>query len=212
MNGLDAAIAFLARGGPALWAIAGLSVLALAVILWKTWRLAVDGAWRSERAERAVALWRHHDDAEAERQAADGHGLRARFAAAAIHAARERTRDESGAREEALRIAKGLLAEARAGLRILELVATIAPLIGLLGTVLGMISAFQALQAAGARSDPSALAGGIWEALLTTAAGMAVAIPASVALSWFDSVVERLRLDFEDIATRIFTRPPSEGS
>ncbi len=70
-----------------------------------------------------------------------------------------------------------------------------------------MIAAFQALQEAGARADPAALAGGIWEALLTTAAGMAVAIPASAALAWFESVIEGLRHDMEDAATRVFLAP-----
>ncbi|MFN3722288.1 MAG: MotA/TolQ/ExbB proton channel family protein, partial [Paracoccaceae bacterium] len=104
---------------------------------------------------------------------------------------------------ETARVARSLLARARAGLRGLELAATIGPLLGLLGTVTGMIAAFQALQEAGSRADPAALAGGIWEALLTTAAGMAVAIPASIALAWFDSVVDALRHDMEDAATRI---------
>jgi biopolymer transport protein ExbB len=67
-----------------------------------------------------------------------------------------------------------------------------------------MIDAFQALQDAGDRADPAALAGGIWEALLTTAAGMAVAIPAGVALVWFESICDRVQADLEDIATRIF--------
>ncbi|XHE58623.1 MotA/TolQ/ExbB proton channel family protein [Phaeobacter sp. BS52] len=84
------------------------------------------------------------------------------------------------------------------------MIATIAPLLGLLGTVLGMIAAFQALQAAGSKADPALLAGGIWEALLTTAAGMAVAIPASAALTWFEAVITRIRRDVEDSATRIF--------
>ena len=105
------------------------------------------------------------------------------------------------AREETVRHAKSDLMEARRGLRTLELITTIAPLLGLLGTVLGMIEAFQTLQAA-----PAALAGGIWEALLTTAAGMAVAIPAAMALSWFDSTVSRLQSDMEDAATRIFVK------
>jgi len=48
------------------------------------------------------------------------------------------------------------------------------------------------------------LAGGIWEALLTTAAGMAVAIPASVLLSWFDSIIANVQADIEDMATRLF--------
>lgn len=68
------------------------------------------------------------------------------------------------------------------GLRYLDNVAQLAPLLGLFGTVLGMIEAFQALQDAGSQVDPSVLAGGIWVALLTTAVGLVVAMPTSVAL------------------------------
>ena len=67
-------------------------------------------------------------------------------------------------------------------------------MLGLFGTVLGMIAAFQALQEAGASVDPSALAGGIWVALLTTAGGLAIAMPTSLALSWFESRTEADRL------------------
>ena len=52
------------------------------------------------------------------------------------------------------------------------------------------------------------LAGGIWEALLTTAAGMAVAIPAALALAWFESVIERVAEDLEDLLTRVFLAQP----
>ena len=68
-----------------------------------------------------------------------------------------------------------------------------------------MIAAFRTLQESGGAADPSDLAGGIWEALLTTAAGMAVAIPASIALTWFEGVTDRLRLDLEDIGSRAVT-------
>ncbi|MBL3554661.1 MotA/TolQ/ExbB proton channel family protein, partial [Rhodovulum sulfidophilum] len=125
---------------------------------------------------------------------------------AAIEARLDPELDATTAREEVARVATRELTRARSGLRALDLIATIAPLIGLLGTVLGMIAAFKTLQETGARADPSALAGGIWEALLTTAAGMAVAIPASVALSWFESVTEAARVDIEDAATRVLTR------
>lgn len=111
---------------------------------------------------------------------------------------------EHRAREETMRVAKREIASAQTGLGALELISTIAPLLGLLGTVLGMITAFQALQAAGTKADPALLAGGILEALLTTAAGMAVAIPASAALTWFEAVIERVRRDVEDSATRLF--------
>ncbi len=66
-------------------------------------------------------------------------------------------------------------------IRLLELTAMIAPLLGLLGTVLGMIQAFQELELAQGAANASVLAGGIWQALLTTAAGLVVAIPAAVA-------------------------------
>ncbi|WP_417719909.1 MotA/TolQ/ExbB proton channel family protein [Salipiger sp.] len=192
-------------GGPALWVIFALSVGTLALILWKAWRLSVAGAWRRERAESALALWRAGRRADALETLQARGGLRARFLRAAMEALSRQS--DAIAREEAARVARALLAEARAGLRALDLVVMIAPLIGLLGTVLGMIEAFQALQETGAQADPSALAGGIWEALLTTAAGMAVAIPASMALSWFDSVAEALTHDFEDLAARLFTTP-----
>lgn len=196
---------FLDRGGPALWLIAALSVLTLALILWKIWRLMLTGAWAGAATARAVTLWQ--EDA---REAAIGllkprRSLRARLALAAMQAAQSPAWTEAQAREETTRVAKGLLSAARGGLRALDLIATIAPLIGLLGTVLGMISAFQALQDSGSSADPAVLAGGIWEALLTTAAGMAVAIPASMALTWFESVVESVQADMEDAATQIFT-------
>lgn len=202
------ALSFLQRGGLAIWAIAAVSVAALALILWKVWRLARMGAWTGgRRAREAVVLWQQGDQAAALQRLQGRHSCRAALIRAAIEARCDPTLDDDGARAETERVARQLLAEAHSGLRPLELIATIAPLMGLLGTVLGMIAAFQALQEAGSRADPALLAGGIWEALLTTAAGMAVAIPASMALSWFESVADRLRLQMEDAATRIFLRP-----
>ncbi|MCL1628839.1 MotA/TolQ/ExbB proton channel family protein [Roseibaca sp. V10] len=196
---------FLLTGGPALWAIAALSVLTLALILWKLWDMARLGAWSRGPAEAAVASWQSGAGQGALVPLAGRSGLRSRMLRRAIEARLDPAMTDAQAREDTARIAKGALMQARRGLRALELIATIAPLIGLLGTVLGMIEAFQALQAAGNRADPAALAGGIWQALLTTAAGMAVAIPASMALSWYDSICERVQADMEDLATRVFT-------
>ena len=202
----QALIDFLERGGPTLWLIAALSVVMLALILWKIWRLARMGAWSGAATKRAVALWAQGDRDGALNALAGRASLRARLALVAISARCDPKLNDSAAREETARHAKADLAEARSGLRALELISTIAPLLGLLGTVLGMIAAFQALQEAGSRADPAALAGGIWEALLTTAAGMAVAIPASMALVWFESITARLQADMEDTATQIFIR------
>lgn len=202
--------AFLDRGGPALWAIAALSVLGLALILWKLWRLWRAGLWRRDRAESALSLWTETRVGDALAMARAGRSPRARVLARAM-AARLHL-PEPAAREETARAARAVLAETRAGLRTLDLIVTIAPLIGLLGTVLGMIDAFQALQETGNRADPAALAGGIWEALLTTAAGMGVAIPASIALSGFDSAADGLAHDLEDMAVRLFALPlPDKG-
>lgn len=88
-------------------------------------------------------------------------------------------------------IALGEINKQRSGLRALDLIVQLAPLIGLFGTVLGMIDAFQALQAAGSNVDPTVLAGGIWVALLTTAVGLGVAMPTNVALTYLESRLDR---------------------
>ncbi len=208
---LDPVLTFLARGGPALWVIAALSVLMLTLILWKLWHLQRLGAWRRGHGTGPLAetliLWTQGKTDRALAGLDRPGGLRARIARHAMTCRLTPTLSEDHAREDVLRVARAALAEARRGLRPLDLIATIAPLIGLLGTVLGMIEAFQALQEAGNRADPAALAGGIWQALLTTAAGMAVAIPAGVAVSGFEAVADRLQADLEDTATRIFIAP-----
>ncbi|MEL6336299.1 MAG: MotA/TolQ/ExbB proton channel family protein [Pseudomonadota bacterium] len=201
------ALELLAQGGPVLWIIAVVSVISLATILYKFIRLAQMRAWARLSAEEAVDAWVEGDPMRAKSLLGQTTGIRAELAQAAMDAVRHYPHDEHRAREETTRVAKTLLANAATSLRTLDVIASLAPLMGLLGTVLGMIAAFQALQASGAQADPSTLAGGIWEALLTTAAGMAVAIPAAAALSYFDGVVDRLRLDLEDIASRVFNRP-----
>jgi biopolymer transport protein ExbB len=69
-----------------------------------------------------------------------------------------------------------------------------------------MIEAFQALQDAGSSVDPSLLAGGIWVALLTTAVGLAVAMPTSVVLSWFESRMTSERI-FAELALTTVQAP-----
>jgi len=92
---------------------------------------------------------------------------------------------------EAWRIARLVVDKLGDYLKVLEVVATVAPLIGLLGTVLGMVEAFKAMEIAGANVDPAVLSGGIWKALSTTAAGLIVAIPAFIIHSWFDRKTEK---------------------
>lgn len=102
------------------------------------------------------------------------------------------------------------LHELRRGLRALEAIAQIAPLLGLFGTVLGMIDAFQKLQAAGNSVDPSILAGGIWVALLTTAAGLAVAMPVSIILTYFETRVEDETVAIKTLTSDLFSSNTSQ--
>ena len=197
---------FLNKGGPALWVIFALSVILVTVILWKVWHLSRLGVWRRRDVERAIEHIQRTEFERAEELLSKRRHIRARFMSATLSALKDPDLSLLACREECERVGKAALASGQSGLRVIELIASIAPLVGLLGTVLGMIEAFQALQDSGNQADPSALAGGIWEALLTTAAGMAVAIPATISLSWFDSVIARLQGDFSDIATRLMAR------
>lgn len=88
-------------------------------------------------------------------------------------------------------------------LNVLATIAHISPLLGLLGTVLGMIGAFQEIQRESGMVNAAGLAGGIWEALITTAAGLCVAIPAYVAYNYLVSRVGALVLDMEKSATEV---------
>ena len=78
-------------------------------------------------------------------------------------------------------------------MRLLEMVVQAAPMLGLLGTVVGMIDAFAVLSQVEGAVDPAGLAGGIWVALTTTAAGLAVALVTYFIATWLDARIERER-------------------
>jgi biopolymer transport protein ExbB len=88
-------------------------------------------------------------------------------------------------------------------LRVLNGVSTISPLLGLLGTVLGMIRAFNAIATADAMGNPEMLAGGISQALITTAAGLSVAIPALIAYLYFSGRVDQLIMTLDELGLRV---------
>lgn len=157
---LDRIVGLLELGGPVVAILIGLSVVALAIAIWKAVIFMVEGIGRSV----------HHG-----------------FVATILDDLRIIPGNVETARAEANARLDAAFGEVSRGLRVLDLTAQLAPLLGLFGTVLGMIEAFQNLQEAGSTADPSLLAGGIWVALMTTAVGLCVAIPASVLLAWFDS-------------------------
>lgn len=105
------------------------------------------------------------------------------------------------------RIADGL----RKYLRLFNAVSNVAPLLGLLGTVLGMIEAFEALSSSGDGSTPDLLATGISQALMTTAAGLSVAIPAYLAHVYFSARADRYLVEIDALCQQVVDSISAEG-
>jgi biopolymer transport protein ExbB len=95
-------------------------------------------------------------------------------------------------------------------LQALATIANIAPLLGLLGTVVGMIKAFMVIQEMGGKVNASVLAGGIWEAMLTTALGLSVALPTMIAHSYLTSRVDNYEAQLQD-GTVTFIKALGQG-
>lgn len=174
-------------GGPVILILMIVGVLSLSVAFYKIWQFWMAGVGRHRALNEAVAAWDRGDRAVA----CDALGRSTSYLAPVIRMAISAT-PEMQTRLQA--DAETGFAKLEGGFRFLDSVAQLAPLLGLFGTVLGMIEAFQALQDAGAQVDPSILAGGIWVALLTTAVGLVVAMPTAAVLSWLESRMEAERV------------------
>jgi len=120
---------------------------------------------------------------------------------------------QTKARNEIVRLESGLF--------ILEIIVGIAPLLGLLGAVAGLVKVFKSFGANAAATDPHLMANGISEALSTTIVGLAIAIPTLIAYSYFSKKVETMAAEMESLISellakcyyqkqrRSFLRPPS---
>jgi biopolymer transport protein ExbB len=96
------------------------------------------------------------------------------------------------------------LEEGERHLRVLSTIGNISTLLGLTGTVTGMIQTFMKIETIGGVADVTMLAGGIWEALLTTAAGLFVAIPTLTFYYYFEGVVDHRAIQLKNIASDVF--------
>jgi biopolymer transport protein ExbB len=200
----DRAIELIQAGGPVVVILIGFSVVALAIILVKLWQFSRVQIGDRKTAREAIRMHRAGRTAAALSRAGRSRNPTAHLLALAIDGQR-RGLSEDAVREEAFRYGGDMLETLRGGFRPLEVISTLAPLLGLFGTVLGMIDAFQQLEAAGNQVNPAILSGGIWEALLTTAVGLAVAIPAIVVLNWLERLVESLAHEMDSVITQLFT-------
>jgi biopolymer transport protein ExbB len=197
-----------AIGGPVTALMLLMSVVATCLILAKLWELAGYGRNRSALAEQTLEQLRNSynpkDRNEALLLVRNRRAPRLQALAAALQLSQQGNMTQQDIQEETLRIARKSLNQMNLGLRPLEVIANLSPLMGLFGTVLGMIEAFQAMEAAGSQVDPSVLSGGIWQALLTTAVGLAIAIPVSLIHSAFERTTEREAQETQDNLEQLF--------
>lgn len=192
---LGSLLDMLLDGGPLMIPIALCSVIALAYIVERWVRLS-SAALGNSRLARRLTQQVMETGAEAGLDICrEGRKPLLRILGAGLgrsdgsHAESEQAAEDAGRRE---------LARLSSGLRPLMVVATIAPLLGLLGTVWGMIEAFGNIASEDGLGSPELLAGGISQALVTTAAGLAVAIPTQAFYYYFRARIDRFARLAED--------------
>lgn len=206
-RGVGVLLEWLHLGGPTMLVLALMSVLGLTLVIVKFWDFSERRFGARDFLAPAFVAWEGGQPQQAIGTLAASPSPLAVVLAQAMRTLGEPGLDEAQARERIERHALEQIEGARTHLRTLDLIASLAPLLGLLGTVLGMIDAFQSLEAAGDRVEPSILSGGIWRALLTTAAGLIIAIPAVAVVGYFERRIERLQQEMESALTRLLTAP-----
>ena len=193
--------AFLAAGGPVLWVLLAVSVAALAIVLVKVSQFVQQRPETCPDVDTALHRWRAADWDEA-RGSLDAEHPVSVVVALSMDELMNGI-DDDMVRQEVDRLATVHLNRLRALLPALDAIGTLSPLLGLLGTVLGMIVAFQQMEVAGTQVDPSTLSSGIWQALLTTAVGLGIAIPAIAVHNWMERKVERVAMRMNDAVTQV---------
>lgn len=207
----DRLAGLLDAGGPVVAILIAMSVVATAVVIAKLWQFARTQVGNRRIGRDALALYKAGRPKEALFLVRHAASPVAQTLARAMRG-QMRGVPEAKVREEVLRHGADALEALRGGFRVLEVIASLAPLLGLFGTVLGMIEAFRQLEAAGAQVNPAILSGGIWQALLTTAVGLAVAIPVVAVLNWLERRVDGLAHEMDTVTTRLFTEDLSDDA
>ena len=189
-------------GGAVVVVLLILSIIATALTLIKALQFFSAGVGRHRGVARAVASWSQGGRDEANAALRTSPSPASRVFQHAMNVTQSLSLE--AAREDVMRVAQEELRGMRRHLRAIEIIAQSAPLLGLLGTVIGMIQAFKQLEAVGSAVDPSQLAGGIWTALLATALGLTVAIVFSIVGAWLESRVENERSVIETSLSGFF--------
>ncbi len=200
------------QGGPVMFVLLALSVLASAIILAKLFQFSRSGLRRLGFAEQALSTLQQADHTGALDALGRQRNPVARVMESAIRCGVDPAMSARDVEAEVSRVGSAQIRNLESWLRGLSSIAHLSPLLGLLGTVTGMIAAFMRLEEAGSRVDPAILSGGIWEALLTTAFGLTVAIPAMAAFYYLEGEVDHVRAAMKDTSVRVlrhFGKTPS---
>lgn len=185
------------KGGPIMWPILLTSVVALTVVLERLAFVLSESFRRQPREVGRMLAAVEHGDIPLAVQV--GQATRDPVARVLTYGLLHRDKSVSDA---LLRAANRELARFNRGLSILDTIITLAPLLGLLGTVTGMIRSF-GLLGAGELGAPMAITGGIAEALIATAFGLGVAIIALIPYNFLNSRLEETRLQIQDAASHV---------
>lgn len=195
-------------GGPIVWLLMFISVFALGVILLKVGQFFRLQPENIKNVSTSLNHWQNGDIKIAKKV------LQIKFPVQDIlFQAMEGVSNNhnlDNLQKDLTRKANELIHQLRLYLRPLEVIASLSPLLGLMGTVVGMIIAFKQMEAAGSNVDPAVLSGGIWQALLTTAAGLTVAIPVAAMHSYFERKVERISHVLNSAVSQVFTTSPNQ--
>lgn len=199
----------LTLGGPVVYILIILSIYATAVIFYKLHIFYKVNFFNNENLNTSINLWVSKKQDEAYEKINKGNDPQTEVVAFTMYQLLKHqkltVKLESDIREEVARLSDERITYYSSKLNSLQVIAAIAPLLGLLGTVFGMIEAFQQMEVAGKNVDPSILSGGIWEALLTTAAGLSVAIPIVIFESYFRNLIDRFKSNLENAITKVMT-------
>ena len=186
-------------GGPLMWPIIFCSIVAAAIVFERLWTLQDKRVLPAELPQKVWQLIENGQVTDKVIVALEQHSPLGRLLAAGLA---NRHRSHEVLMERLEDAGRHVVYELERFLNTLGTIAGISPLLGLLGTVTGIIRAFDAIQAGG-MGNPQALSGGIAEALVATAAGLCVAIPSLIAYRYLRGKVERLVVEMEKHAMRM---------
>ncbi len=186
-------------GGIIIWPIILLSIISLAIVLEKLWNLARDIIIPRNLTENLISLVSDDSLTEKKIKKMSNDSVLGNIFA---HLIREKNKDKASLRLKAEEVGRFEVNRLEQYLSLLGTIATVSPILGLLGTVMGMINIFSNLLESNLGSV-SPLAGGIAEALVTTAAGLFVAIPTLIFYRHFSRTIENYSLELEEESNKL---------